>query len=91
MLPKKQDNTFYDKEVNPIELDTNSDELLHGMAVCHSLAYIKNELKGDPLDLIMFESTKWILQEPSDIQEESGAINVRIQFAAMISLLCNNY
>lgn len=34
------------------------------MATCHSLTVIDGELSGDPLDLIMFNSTKWVLEEP---------------------------
>ncbi|XP_056008608.1 polyamine-transporting ATPase 13A3-like isoform X2 [Ostrea edulis] len=34
------------------------------MATCHSLTMIDGELSGDPLDLIMFNSTKWVLDEP---------------------------
>jgi cation-transporting ATPase 13A2 len=34
------------------------------MASCHSIAYVRDELVGDPLDVKMFESTKWELEEP---------------------------
>ncbi|XP_033642678.1 probable cation-transporting ATPase 13A3 isoform X2 [Asterias rubens] len=36
------------------------------MATCHSLTIIDGELKGDPLDLQMFHSIKWNLEEPKD-------------------------
>lgn len=39
------------------------DHLLYGMATCHSITIMNGELKGDPLDLKMFESTNWILEE----------------------------
>ncbi|XP_071944606.1 polyamine-transporting ATPase 13A3-like [Antedon mediterranea] len=44
------------------------DELSHGpflscMATCHSLTIIDGIISGDPLDLKMFEATKWLLQE----------------------------
>lgn len=42
-----------------------SDHLLYGMVTCHSLTIMGGELKGDPLDLKMFESTKWLLEEPN--------------------------
>lgn len=35
------------------------------MACCHSLTYIKKELVGDPLEIKMFNSTSWILNEPT--------------------------
>ena len=30
------------------------------MATCHSLTLIDGELKGDPLDVQMFEAIKWV-------------------------------
>uniref|UniRef100_A0A1I8F483 Cation_ATPase_N domain-containing protein n=1 Tax=Macrostomum lignano TaxID=282301 RepID=A0A1I8F483_9PLAT len=35
-----------------------------GMAVCHTLTRIRGELSGDPLDLKMFQGTRWVLEEP---------------------------
>lgn len=48
------------------EIKTLTEEslLLRGMAACHSLTIIDGELAGDPLDVKMFESTGWILEEP---------------------------
>ena len=37
-----------------------------GLASCHSLTHINGELAGDPLDLKMFQFTKWTLKEPTD-------------------------
>lgn len=34
--------------------------LVQAMATCHSLTRIGGALTGDPLDLIMFENTKWV-------------------------------
>lgn len=34
------------------------------MATCHSLTMIEGELSGDPLDLKMFLSINWVIQEP---------------------------
>lgn len=39
------------------------DHLLFGMVTCHSITLMKGEMKGDPLDLKMFESTGWKLEE----------------------------
>ncbi|CAH2107415.1 unnamed protein product [Euphydryas editha] len=38
--------------------------LVQALASCHSLTSIQGELKGDPLDLKMFEFTQWVLEEP---------------------------
>ncbi|KAL1122052.1 hypothetical protein AAG570_003458 [Ranatra chinensis] len=38
--------------------------LLYGMVSCHSLTLIDGKLTGDPLEVKMFESTGWILEEP---------------------------
>lgn len=40
------------------------DHLLYAMAACHSITIINLQMVGDPLDLKMFESTKWVLDEP---------------------------
>jgi cation-transporting ATPase 13A2 len=40
-------------------------EILIGMVTCHSITIIDGQLIGDPLDLKMFESTGWILEEPN--------------------------
>ncbi|XP_014218278.1 probable cation-transporting ATPase 13A3 isoform X2 [Copidosoma floridanum] len=40
-------------------------EVLIGMVTCHSITIIDGQLVGDPLDLKMFESTGWILEEPN--------------------------
>lgn len=37
------------------------------MAVCHAITYVHNELLGDPLEVKMFEMTKWKL-----IEEDHG-------------------
>ncbi|XP_077998030.1 polyamine-transporting ATPase 13A3-like [Glandiceps talaboti] len=42
--------------------------LLISMTTCHSLTRIQGELSGDPLDLKMFEATKWTLHEPTTVE-----------------------
>ena len=37
--------------------------LQEAMACCHAITYIGEELIGDPLEIKMFESTKWNLYE----------------------------
>ncbi|KAM3958845.1 polyamine-transporting ATPase anne boleyn [Aphomia sociella] len=46
-------------------------DLKMGMACCHSLTLLDGELAGDPLDLKMFESTGWELEEP-DVPESTN-------------------
>ncbi|CAH2060757.1 unnamed protein product, partial [Iphiclides podalirius] len=46
-------------------------QLKIGMAACHSLTLLDGQLAGDPLDLKMFESTGWTLEEP-DVPEQSN-------------------
>ncbi|KAF9227264.1 hypothetical protein BS17DRAFT_775209 [Gyrodon lividus] len=36
---------------------------LHALATCHSLKTVEGEFIGDPLDMKMFEFTKWTLEE----------------------------
>lgn len=40
--------------------------LMDAMATCHSLTLIEGHLSGDPLDLIMFESIDWVLDETGE-------------------------
>uniref|UniRef100_A0A0P4W4W7 Cation-transporting ATPase n=2 Tax=Scylla olivacea TaxID=85551 RepID=A0A0P4W4W7_SCYOL len=42
-----------------------SSHLMAAMASCHSLTYLHGTLTGDPLDVKMFEATKWTLEEPA--------------------------
>ncbi|XP_033097899.1 probable cation-transporting ATPase 13A3 [Anneissia japonica] len=54
-----------------LPLIQNADELPRGpflacMAACHSLTIIEGNLTGDPLDLKMFEATKWIFEEQGE-------------------------
>lgn len=42
---------------------TRHPTLFYGMACCHSLTMIDGQLCGDPLDLKMFESTGWKIEE----------------------------
>ncbi|XP_051165501.1 polyamine-transporting ATPase 13A3 isoform X1 [Leptopilina boulardi] len=39
--------------------------VLIGMVTCHGITIIDDQLVGDPLDLKMFESTGWTLEEPN--------------------------
>ncbi|CAH0562025.1 unnamed protein product [Brassicogethes aeneus] len=41
-------------------------KLVQAMACCHDLTRIDGVLQGDPLDLIMFEFTKWEFEEPGN-------------------------
>lgn len=57
MLPMIGDgmNTVY-KEASHLP----KGPFISAMATCHSLTRIGGELNGDPLDLKMFEATKWV-------------------------------
>ena len=41
-------------------LDLNDGNLLNTLGTCHSLSHYDGMLTGDPLDVKMFESTKWV-------------------------------
>ncbi|XP_018565908.2 probable cation-transporting ATPase 13A3 [Anoplophora glabripennis] len=47
---------------------SNTSHIIRGMATCHSLNLINSEVCGDPLDVKMFESIGWSLE---DIYESS--------------------
>lgn len=54
--------------IHNIETELRDSKLLHAMATCHSLSTFNGQLTGDPLDIKMFESTKWDF-----IDEQPGA------------------
>lgn len=43
--------------------------LMSAMVTCHSITSIEGKLSGDPLDLKMFESTGWLLEEPKTSED----------------------
>ncbi|KAI1315866.1 hypothetical protein EDD11_000242 [Mortierella claussenii] len=47
----------------PDSIQDKCTSLLHAMATCHSVKSLGGELIGDPLDLKMFDFTRWILEE----------------------------
>lgn len=54
------------KTVRTNDHDTNNGKFLLGcLTTCHSLRNIDNELLGDPLDVKMFEFTRWNYKEDS--------------------------
>ncbi|PVV05075.1 hypothetical protein BB560_000410 [Smittium megazygosporum] len=46
-----------------IDYDFKKLDFLHALATCHSIKSISGELIGDPLDIKMFQSTEWSLEE----------------------------
>ncbi|KAI8968365.1 hypothetical protein BDF20DRAFT_981485 [Mycotypha africana] len=63
---------LFDEECQTIaQVDPNNDDdptstktkVLRTMTTCHSLKIVNGELLGDPLDLKMFEFTRWELEE----------------------------
>ncbi|XP_022343828.2 polyamine-transporting ATPase 13A3-like isoform X2 [Crassostrea virginica] len=66
VIPTKN-NSFDDEILDPSLLQPSP--ILVGMATCHSLTVIDNCIAGDPLDVIMFNSLNWELEEPGE--EES--------------------
>lgn len=61
VVPKTVANTLHIplKQIERLQFD----HLLFGMVTCHSITIMNGEMKGDPLDLKMFESTGWKLEE----------------------------
>ena len=55
------------KEVRELE---SEGQLMGALATCHSLITIGGELNGDPLDLKMFRSTGWEMEEPGEDKEK---------------------
>nr|CAD2190844.1 unnamed protein product [Meloidogyne enterolobii] len=58
------------------ELPENG-ELLKAVATCHSLTRIDKVLNGDPLDLVLFRKTGWIMDEASErIGDETAQFDI---------------
>lgn len=53
--------------------DINS-YFVENLATCHSLTKVNNTLMGDPIDIKMFESTKWILNENLENEENYDSL-----------------
>ncbi|CAN9515694.1 unnamed protein product [Ophioblennius macclurei] len=49
---------------DPRQLPTGP--MLSGLACCHTVTLLRDELIGDPLELMMVESTGWTLHEPEE-------------------------
>lgn len=45
--------------------------LVHALATCHGLNLVNGEIIGDPLDLKMFEFTRWTLEEGKETSRPS--------------------
>lgn len=53
------------EDVHDIPFNQGKSNFLHALATCHSLKSVDGEVIGDPLDVKMFEFTKWTLEEGS--------------------------
>jgi magnesium-transporting ATPase (P-type) len=60
--------SFGDEVSDPgSQLGLNS-HLLRALSCCHSLTHVHGRIVGDPLDLKMFSSTGWELEEPTNTE-----------------------
>lgn len=69
VLPKDSTNNFQIPLTQITRLPM-SEHLLSGMVTCHSITFVNGEMRGDPLDLKIFESTGWILEE-ANVSDET--------------------
>ncbi|KAH8309906.1 hypothetical protein KR059_003558, partial [Drosophila kikkawai] len=67
VLPKSSTNQFQIPLKNVKRLPY--DHFLFGMVTCHSITVMNGILMGDPLDLKMFQSTGWTLEDSSNIPD----------------------
>lgn len=69
--------------VNPYNDDIQNTQarILRTMTTCHSLKIVSGELLGDPLDLKMFEFTRWELEESGGAS--SHGLKPRSELAAL--------
>lgn len=69
VLPKDSTNNFQIPLTQVTRLPM-TEHLLSGMVTCHSITFVNGEMRGDPLDLKIFESTGWILEE-ANVSDET--------------------
>lgn len=50
-------------DVHDLPIGKGKATFLHALATCHSLKMVDGEVIGDPLDVKMFEFTRWTLEE----------------------------
>ncbi|KAJ8076562.1 hypothetical protein AAF712_000212 [Marasmius tenuissimus] len=68
------------EDIHDLPLGNDKASFLHALATCHSLKKVDGELVGDPLDVKMFEFTRWMLEEGQTvggtgvIKAKSGAV-----------------
>ncbi|GMT35846.1 hypothetical protein PFISCL1PPCAC_27143, partial [Pristionchus fissidentatus] len=74
------------KTMNPIGMPFNG-ELVKAIATCHSLTRIDGKLNGDPLDLILFNQTKWTIEEGNDSASEQSETETGLFDAVQPSIL----
>ncbi|KAJ2007141.1 hypothetical protein H4R26_000960 [Coemansia thaxteri] len=63
-------------------VDPSKLRLLHALATCHAVKLVDGKLVGDPLDVKMFESTGWILEEGEDCNGVMAAHSALIGHAS---------
>ncbi|KAM9316539.1 putative cation-transporting ATPase 13A4 [Gastrophryne carolinensis] len=64
----------FQKMVTHEEITNLSGEsLFAAMACCHSLIMVDGKLQGDPLDVKMFEATRWVLEDTFKHTNEENA------------------
>lgn len=51
------------EDIHDLPSSKDKANFLHALATCHSLKKVDGEVIGDPLDVKMFEFTKWTLEE----------------------------
>ncbi|XP_044251355.1 polyamine-transporting ATPase 13A3 isoform X1 [Drosophila takahashii] len=67
VVPKSSTNQFQIPLKNVDRLPY--DHFLFGMATCHSITIMNGTMMGDPLDLKMFQSTGWTLEDANNIPD----------------------
>lgn len=92
IMTTKDGRKFFDKEYKSIQSideaihddtfeSSTQAKILRTMTTCHSLKIVSGELLGDPLDLKMFEFTRWELEESGGAS--SMGLKPRSELAAL--------
>ncbi|WVO12601.1 hypothetical protein L204_100206 [Cryptococcus depauperatus] len=76
----RQDKRFSElhSDIAEVPVEGGPDDktpLLHALATCHALKLIDGEIIGDPLDIKMFEYTRWTLDEGQSRPVTRGSVS----------------
>lgn len=75
-LLDKPEKSAFSRLQTVSKLSDSSYLMLEILASCHSITSVQGKMIGDPLDIKMFESTGWILEENNENKFDELVLSV---------------